>query len=283
MGPPWSTTCISKSLRHRRSTYTQPTNNPQTARAREFKARRMPLRHHQHHFLQQHAQGHADSPVAIGPSVPLLDSAAAGGQHQQARAEWESPEQGAGLLYVNNGGASVLRSWKTEAGASCSFYPAPFPSFSSASSVDGSGSLGERRRARTMLSIWEGQGTGGEGAGSGPEAGPPAYQRPPSLDYVSTAPSYWLSAAISASAPPSEYGSLATSALAREQGTLLARQQAWLTVREQRLEAARAMRAQQEVAVSRFLHRLSLHHAERGLSCAPTYGPPLVLSHIPTR
>jgi len=51
----------------------------------------------------------------------------------------------------------------------------------------------------------------------------------------------------------SSYGHSMTTAgaaaLAQAQGTLLARQQAWLAVRERRLEEARTVRAQQEVAV----------------------------------
>lgn len=193
-----------------------------TAQARQFKARPLPLHHH---VPYRHPDDYL--PTAVGPT--LLPG---GGREQETA--WRDEGGGGGFDPADDLGGT--RAWGPAAGAGTGTVDwdgrqepwseqrmASSASFSSACSLDGSGSLGDGRRAGAMAAS-------GGGACARSDYVPGFASVPPSSASVS-------------------YTYSARAALAYAQGTLLLRQQAWLMEREQRLQAARAVRAQQELAV----------------------------------
>lgn len=192
-----------------------------TAQARQFKARPLPL--HRYGYCRQ-----SGDPAAVDPA--LLP----GGSEQDAMGR----DEGGGFDFADDGfeesrawgstaGAGALVDWSTKQRQWGEQRAASCASFSSACSLDGSGSFGDGRRAKAMAAMATMVGGDAE-----------AHAR---SDYM---PSYASTLPSSAS-----HAYSATAALAHAQGTLLMRQQAWLRVREQRLEEARAVRAQQELQV----------------------------------
>lgn len=182
-----------------------------------------PQHYHYLHLNPRH--GHA-LPPTVGPLL-LADGqeqrpageeeAGGGGDDGECGWVWGELEAGAELKGAWPGDH---HRWSTGPAASSS-------SFSSACSLDGSGNFRQARRAKAAAALMM----------RGASEAEPRARSTLIHGYVSTPPSF------------SSYSHSARAVLAHAQGTLLARQQAWLMVRERRLEAARAVRAQQELVV----------------------------------